>query len=642
MLRSITLLTGGYRFVHLYLKLMLMTSFFTQTVWLVPIYPLVGMLLSVIWFPSVTRRTGPRPAGYVNALTTLLAFLHSVLAFLALWGQPPLYQTMPWVQVAGLDLSIPVEISTLTVGAMILITGLNLMAQIYAIGYLEMDWGWARFFAMLALFEAGMCSLVLCDSLFFGYVILEILTLGTYLLVGMWFNQSLVVTGARDAFLTKRVGDLFLLMGLLALYPLAGTWNFSELAQWAQTAQVDPKLMALVGLALLAGPMGKCAQFPLHLWLDEAMEGPFPSTILRNSVVVATGAWVLVKMEPVLALSPVVMATAIAIGSLTALGGTLISIAQIDVKRSLSYLVSAYMGLTFIAVGTGHGDAALLMVLTHAVAMAALVMSSGSIVLNTITQDLTQLGGLWNKRPITGLSFIAGALGLIALPPLGGFWSLLHLADGVWQDSPIVLGLLLAINTLSAFAVVRVFGLIFMGETKPMTVRSPENLWPVTLPMVFGAAFTLHLPLILQRLNLLPAWAMLNQDVALLLIGSSLLGLGLGGVIYIGQSIPKPLHLPWKGLQNLFAYDFYTPRIYRASVVGSVDILSRLTDWIDRYLVDGLVNFVGLASIFSGETLKYSTTGKGQFYMLTIAFGTALLGLLMSWSFISQLSGVGD
>ena len=615
-----------------------MFQFLVQTAWLVPIYPLVGMLLSAAWFPAITRRTGPRPAGYVNAITTFVSLLHSLLALVTLWGRSPQYQTYHWLKVAGLDLTLVIEISALTVGAMVLINGLNFAAQIYAVGYLEMDWGWARFYAMLALFEAGMCGLVLCNNLFFSYMILEILTLGTYLLVGIWFNQSLVVTGARDAFLTKRVGDLFLLMGVLALYPLAGTWDFNELAIWAQTANVDPKLATLVGLALLAGPMGKCAQFPLHLWLDEAMEGPLPSTILRNSVVVATGAWVLVKMEPVLALSPTVMAVAIAIGAVTALGGTLISIAQIDIKRALSYLVSAYMGLTFIAVGVGQTEAALLIVLTHAIAMACLVMASGSIVLNNITQDLTQLGGLWSRRPITGLSFIAGALGLVALPPLGGFWSLLKLADGTWQHHPVITALLLAINALAAFAVARVFGLLFGGKLNPMTVRSPENLWPITLPMTFGAAFVLHLPIILQRLSLLPDWAMMNKDVALLLTWSSIFGLSLGGVVYLGNWIAKPVSLPWKGLQDLFAYDFYTPKIYRSSIVGSVDFISQLTDWIDRYVVDGLVNLVGIASIFGGETLKYGNSGKTQFYVFTIAFGLALIGILMSWSILSELS----
>ncbi len=614
-----------------------MTQLLAQTAWLIPCYPLVGMLLSIVWFPSITRRTGPRPAGYVNAITTFISLLHGVLALFAVLGQPASHFSVSWLQVAGLDLSVPIEVSALTIGATILINGLNLAGQIYGVGYLEMDWGWARIYSLLALFEAGMCALVLCDSLFFGYIILEILTLGTYLLIGVWFNQSLVVTGARDAFLTKRIGDLFLLMGVLAIYPLAHTWNYDELAQWAATTDVDPNLITLVGLALLAGPMGKCAQFPLHLWLDEAMEGPMPSTILRNSVVVATGAWVLVKLEPIFALSPIVMNAAIAIGAVTAIGGTLIAMAQVDTKRSLSYLVSAYMGVVFIAVGAQQTEAALLIVLTHAIAMATLVASSGSVILNNITQDLTQLGGLWSRRPITGLAFIVGALGLIALPPFGTFWAMLKLTDGLWQDRPVLVGLVLLINALAAFSLTRTFGLIFAGSVKPMTVRSPENLWAITLPMTFLAGFVLHVPMILQSLDLLPDWAQLNKDMALMLTWSSIFGISLGAVLYIGNVVKKPISLPWKPLQDLFAYDFYTPKLYRSSVVGSVDIVSRFTDWIDRYLVDGLVNLVGISSLFSGEALKYGNSGQTQFYVLTIAIGLVFTAFWMSWSFLSHL-----
>ncbi|WP_088894128.1 NAD(P)H-quinone oxidoreductase subunit F [Leptolyngbya ohadii] len=619
-----------------------MTQFLAETAWLIPLYPIFGMLLSIIWFPSITRRTGPRPAGYVNAITTFLAFMHGVLALPVVLHQPPIHLTFPWLEVAGLNLTIPVEISALTVGAMVLITGLNFLAQIYGVGYLEMDWGWARFYSMLALFEAGMCALVLCDSLFFSYIILEILTLGTYLLIGFWFNQSLVVTGARDAFLTKRVGDLFLLMGVLAIFPLAGTWNFNELAVWAQTANVDPTIATLVGLALLAGPMGKCAQFPLHLWLDEAMEGPFPSTILRNSVVVATGAWIMIKLEPVLALSPVVLNAAIAIGAVSAIGGTLIAIGQIDIKRSFSYLVTAYMGVVFIAIGAQQTEAALLIVFTHALGMAAIVASCGSVVLNNITQDLTQLGGLWKKRPVTGLSFIAGATGLVALPPLGGFWAMLKLVDGLWQTSSWLVGLVLVINALAAFSLTRTFGLIFANKEQPMTVRSPENLWAITLPMTILAGFAIHAPVILLSLGLLPSWAEMSKDVALLLTWSSIFGLSIGWVVYISKYVQKPVRLPSKALQDLFAYDFYTPKLYKSSVVGSVDIISRVTDWFDRYFVDGLVNLVGLSSIFGGETLKYGNSGQTQFYVLTIAFGLVLLALLASWSFLSQLTiGIG-
>ncbi|ASC74100.1 NADH dehydrogenase subunit 5 [Halomicronema hongdechloris C2206] len=612
-----------------------MQQILIQSSWLIPLYPLLGAVLTIPWSPAFIRRTGPRPAGYINLVMTLVAFLHSLMACIQAWGEPAQMYYLPWLQVTGFEFTLPLEISAVTLGGAILVTGLNLLAQIYAVGYLEMDWGWARFYAMLAFFEAGMCALLLCNSLFFSYMLLEILTLGTYLLVGFWYNQSLVVTGARDAFLTKRVGDLVLLMGVLALYPLAGTWDFDQLAIWAQTAEVDPTLMTLVAVALVAGPMSKCAQFPLHLWLDEVMEGALPSTILRNTVVVATGAWVLIKLEPVIFLSPTACEITIAIGAITAVGGALISAAQIDIKRILSYLTSAVMGLVFIAVGAHQSEAALLLVLTHALANALLTMSAGSIIINCITQDVTQLGGLWSRRPVTGLSMLVGIVGFVAIPPFGGFWALLKLLDGLWVDHQgLLVAIVLLVNWVMAFSLMRLFGLIFAGSSQQMTIRAPEPIWLMVMPMTIGLGLTLHLPLILQGLGLLPTWMALNKDMALLTIWSSLLGLAIATLIYITRLVDNPTALVERRIQQLLAYDFYTPRLYRATVVWFVDSLSRLTDWLDRYVVDGFVNLVGLASVFGGETLKYGNTGQFQFYALTISLGVIVITLLMSWQYL--------
>ncbi|KAB8315510.1 NAD(P)H-quinone oxidoreductase subunit F [Tolypothrix campylonemoides VB511288] len=610
-----------------------MAHFLLESVWLVPCYALIGGLLALPWSPGIIRRTGPRPAGYINLVMTFFAFVHAAVVLPATWNQPPYEISIPWLSTAGLNLSIDIEISSLSVGAMVVIAGLNLLAQIFAVGYMEMDWGWARFYSLLGLFEAGLCALALCNSLFFSYMILEVLTLGTYLLVGLWFSQPLVVTGARDAFLTKRVGDLFLLMGVLAIFPLAGTWNYTELGEWAASANVNPTLITLVCLALIAGPMGKCAQFPLHLWLDEAMEGPVPSTILRNSVVVATGAWVLIKLQPVFNLSPFVSSAMVAIGAVTAVGGSLIAIAQIDIKRCLSYSVSAYMGLVFIAVGTQQDEAALLLVLTHALAAALLVMSTGAIIWNSITQDVTLLGGLWSRRPVSGLAYIVGTLALIGFPPLGGFWALLKLASGVWTTQPWLVGVVIAVNALTAFSLTREFSLIFGGKPKQMSDRSPEVSWQMALPMIILLGFTLHLPLVLQSLSLLPSWATLNKDVALLLIWSSVFGCSISSIIYLGNVIPKPIRFPLKPLQDLLAYDFYTPKLYRMSIVLGVDLISKLADMIDRLIFDGIVNLVGLISILSGEGLKYSTSGQTQFYALTVLLGVGVLGMLVSWQY---------
>ena len=600
-----------------------------DTIWLIPCYSLIGAMISIIWFPAITRKTGPRPAGYVNILMTFLSLVHAIAALTVAWGQPAYSLSFPWLAVGGLNFTIDLQISALNIGAIALITTLNLLAQIYAVGYMEMDWGWGRFFALLALFEAGMTSLVICNSLFFSYVILEILTLGTYLLVGIWYNQSLVVSGARDAFLTKRVGDLFLLVGVVGIFPLTGTWNFTELAEWAQSTDVNPTTITLVTLALMVGPMGKCAQFPLHLWLDEAMEGPLPSTILRNSVVVATGAWVLIKLQPLIALSPITQQAVIAIGAATALGTVLISIAQIDVKRSLSYLTSAFMGLIFIAVGVGEIHSAYTLIFAHALAIALLLTSVGSIISNTITQDLTLIGGLWSRRPISGLCFLIGMLGLIAFPPFGGFWAMLDLISHLWDKNVALAELLLLINGLIAFSLMRVFGLIWGGKPKQMTERSVEPLWLIVLPTTILAGLVLHTPQLLTTWGVISDWSVLTKPDALLLIGSSTVGLATSAYLHLNENVAKPIQLPWQGLQNFFAYDFYTPKLYKVTIVGLVDVISKSMYWFDRFFVDGVGNLFGLATLFSGQNLRYSTFGQLQLYTLTILVGIGILLLLL-------------
>ena len=613
-----------------------MAEVYLQTGWLIPLYPLLGILLTVPWMSL--RRTGPRPAGYINLVTTFVALTHAVLCLQAVWGQPPLRWSVTWMQVADLSIGLPFELSTLNLAAVVFVTTLNFLVQIYAVGYMEMDWSWARLYALLALFEAGMTALLLCDSLFFSYMMLEILTLGTYLIVGFWFNQPRVVTGARDAFLTKRVGDLILLMGVIALYPLAGTWSYTELAQWASQTTVGGTTATLFGLALLAGPISKCSKFPLHLWLDSAMEGPLPTTILRNSVVIPVGAWVLIKLTPVFALSPVVDGVAVTIGTITAIGGALISIAQVDSKRVLSYLTSAYMGLVFIAVGTSQVGVAYFLLMAIAIAIATLIASTGSIVLNCVTQDITQLGGLWSRRPVTALSFMCGALGLLALPPFGGFWAMRFLETGLWYDGQLVpFVIVLIINGLCAFSLVRMFCLIFLGQPQTMSTRAPEPIWLIVIPMVAMAALTIHLPIMLQSLKLLPILQTAIGETGLLLLWSSGLGVGLGFAFYgvkrekrLTDSIPQ-------GLVNLLAYDFYTPSLYQNVVIWPVAFTGKIFDWLERYVIDGFVNLVGAISLFSGETLKYSTGGRSQAYVLTIAICVVLLSLFMSWNYMPTL-----
>lgn len=610
-----------------------MAQFLLQMSWWVPCYGLIGAVLTLPWSTGIIRRTGPRPAAYFNLLMTGLAFLHGTVVFRSTWNQEPQQLFFHWLKVADLDLTFVLDISPVSVGAMELVTVLSLLAQVFALGYMEKDWALARFFALMGFFEGTMSGLAISNSLLLTYALLEMLTLSTYLLVGFWYAQPLVVTAARDAFLTKRVGDILLLMGVVALATMSGSLNFPDIYKWAETADLSPTTATLLGLALIAGPTGKCAQFPLHLWLDEAMEGPNPASILRNSVVVACGAYILIKLQPILNLSPLVLTTLVVIGSVTAIGASMVAIAQIDIKRALSHSTSAYLGLVFIAVGMEWTGFALLLLFAHAIAKALLFMSVGSIISTTTNQDLTEMGGLWSRMPATTTAFVVGSAGLVGLLPLGGFWALQLGVDDFGIEQPVLAGVLLLVNALTALNLTRVFRLVFLGQPQPKTKRAPEVAWPMAVPMVSLTIITLLVPLMMQRLSLLPTWEYINKTSVVLLVSSGLVGCGTGATIYLHKAWSRSLNLPWRFVQDLLGYDFYIDRIYRLSIVFAVNLVSRFSAWFDRYVVDGVVNLVGLASIFSGESLKYSITGQTQSYALTIMLSVGCLGMLMSWPF---------
>jgi len=612
-----------------------------ETAWLLPCYGLLGAGLTLPWSLRIVRRTGPRPAAYLNILMTVLALVHSCWLLTSIWGQPSQQFEFIWFQAFDLNLACSFDISTISVGASVMIAVMSLISQVYGLGSLETDWAIARFCALIGFFEAAITGIAFSDSLFFSYALLEMLTLSTYLLVGFWYAQPLVVTAARDAFWTKRVGDLFLLMAVVTLSNHTDSLNFSDLKTWADAPQTiayfaeHQQFGTLLGLALIAGPLGKCAQFPLHLWLDEAMEGPNPASILRNSVVVGAGAYVLIKFQPILALFPLAAEVSVVIGAITAIGTSLVAIAQIDMKRALSHSTSAYLGLVFIAVGMQQPDLALGLLFSHGISKALLFLSSGAVMISTMTQDLTEMGGIKTRMPASLVGFIVGSLGLVAFIPFGGFWTLLRWEETFWNSDPWLIAIALLVNSITAFGLMRMFALVFLGPTQPKTRRAPEVAWPVALPLVSLTIITLLVPI------LLPSWKFVDIDLdtvdiwgTVALSASGLLGFGLGAYIYIkpyetGSSVPmlpKATRQVWKAVQDLLAYDLYVQAIYKYTVVLIVGGGSKFLAWIDRYLVDGSVNFVGFASIFSGESLKYTVTGRLQQYVLTIMIGLILIG----------------
>ncbi|MDM7953381.1 MAG: NAD(P)H-quinone oxidoreductase subunit F [Cyanobium sp. CZS 25K] len=602
-----------------------------QLSWLIPLYGFSGIVLSLPWATGWVKRNGPRPAAYLNLLVTLLAVLHGSLVLRDVLALGPQHLDIGWFSAADLDLRIGFDLSLTNLAALELVTFMSLVGQVFALGYLDKEWSLARFYALVGFFEGAMAGVVLSSNLFMSYFLLEMLTLSTYLLVGFWYAQPLVVTAARDAFLTKRVGDVLLLMSVVALSAWAGSLEFTDLYAWSASGTLPALGATLLGLGLIAGPMGKCAQFPMHLWLDEAMEGPNPASILRNSVVVTCGAVVLLKVMPLLTISPVAIDVLLLVGTISAVGGALVSIAQVDLKRACSYSTTSYLGLVFVAIALQQPFIALLLLFSHAVAKAVLFMSVGSVIATTNCQDLTELGGLGSRMPATTTGFLVGAAGLTGLLPLGCFWSFGLMIEGLSSRAPFFAAVVLITNALTALNLTRVYRQVFMGSPHPKTRRTPEVNWLMALPMVSVSVLVLVTPLVMARIDRVPGIGAFSSGTALVLVGSGLAGLVAGSLIPLAAFWSRSLLQPLRLVQDLLAFDFYTDRIYRATIVAFVAAMARLTNGFDQLVVNGLVNRIATVSMGSAESLKLGVSGRLQTYVFTVVAAIVLLVGSLSW-----------
>lgn len=589
------------------------------------------MIVSLPWAFGWFRRDAHKPPAYLNILLTLLAVVHGSLVLRDIMLTGPALIQVPWLSVADLNLEISFSLSLTNVSALELITGLSLLSQIYSLGYMDKEWALARFFALLGFFEGAMSGVVLSDSLFQSYFLLEMLTLSTYLLVGFWYAQPLVVTAARDAFLTKRVGDVLLLMSVVAVTAWSGVTSFDDLYSWSAQQTLLPLSATLLGLGLIAGPTGKCAQFPMHLWLDEAMEGPNPASILRNSVVVTCGAIVLLKVMPLLQNAPVTLIVLQVIGVISALGGSLVSIAQVDIKRTLSYSTTAYLGLVFIAISLQVPVLALLLLYAHAVSKALLSMSVGGVIASTNCQDITELGGLASRMPATTGSFLIGGAGLVGLLPLGGFLCLAQAIELVGSRQAIFVPVFLVTNSLTALNLTRVFRQVFLGQSLAKTRRAAEVNWLMALPMVALSVIVLLTPLLLIRLESLDGLLAFPRWAAAVVVISGMVGLLIGSSIPLNKAWSRSLNPALRWCQDLFENDFYTERFYRLTIVNVVASFARLAGWFDRNVVDGVLHGLARFSLQSAEGLKLSISGQTQTYVLTVIAAIVVLLSSLSW-----------
>lgn len=477
-----------------------MLEFFAQTAYVIPALPVVAFAVVICFGDRAPGRGAGLP---IAAMTVSTMWAFGVLGY-CLTGGEPLSYGFEWANVGrSFFFTITVDAAAATMLAMVSIVALLVM--IYSTGYMHDDPLYARFFAFLALFSSSMLGLVLSSNLILLFMCWELVGLMSYLLIGFWFHKPEAARACKKAFLTTRLGDVGFNIAIIALFVATRSLDLREIFTKVTAGEVAPPMLFLISLGLFAGAVGKSAQFPLHVWLPDAMEGPTPvSALIHAATMVAAGVWLIYRMQPVIqataGMGPYDAMKWIAIiGGFTALFAATIAIAQDDIKRVLAYSTISQLGYMMLGLGVGAFFAGFFHLLTHAFFKALLFLGSGSVIIGCHhEQDMKKMGGLAKVMPITFVTFTIGTLALMGVGVPGwygfsGFHSKEMILAHAWLESPVLAWMGLAGAFLTPFYMTRLICLTFLGKTRDPHVAEHAHETPanMTVPLVILAVFAL-------------------------------------------------------------------------------------------------------------------------------------------------------
>ena len=452
-----------------------------QYAWLIPVLPLAAATLLGVGLISFNQATNALRQGAAAFVVSVMG-LAMVLSFALLWGQwhghEPYLQTIEWAAAGDFQLSMGYIIDNLTALMLVIVTTVAFLVMIYTDGYMAHDPGYVRFYAYLGLFSSSMLGLVVSSNLIQVYVFWELVGMCSYLLIGFWYDRKAAADACQKAFVTNRVGDFGLLLGILGLYWATQSFDFGtigdRLTQLVETGAIGGWLAALFAILVFLGPVAKSAQFPLHVWLPDAMEGPTPiSALIHAATMVAAGVFLIARMFPVFEDIPTAMNVIAWTGACTAFLGASIAITQMDIKKGLAYSTMSQLGYMVMAMGVGGYSAGLFHLMTHAYFKAMLFLGSGSVIHGmesvvghnpAYAQDMRLMGGLRKYMPITAGTFFIGVLAISGIPPFAGFWSKDEILGLTFAANPAlwVVGWLTA--GITAFYMFRMYFLTFEGD----------------------------------------------------------------------------------------------------------------------------------------------------------------------------------
>ncbi|MBC8122943.1 MAG: NAD(P)H-quinone oxidoreductase subunit 5 [Gemmatimonadaceae bacterium] len=440
--------------------------------WLIPVLPLMAATVIGLGFMTAREWTEQQrtPAVALSIGAISLAFVHSlIILFQAIGGHEPYTYNFEWVGAAGVVVPMGFMVDNLGALMLTIVTGVALLVMVYSQGYMEHDSGYVRFFTYLSLFSSSMLGLVLSPNLVQIYVFWELVGMCSYLLIGFWFYKKSAADACQKAFIVNRVGDFGLLIGIMGMYSIAQTFDFAGLAsgvgQALESGAVPLALVILYSLLVFMGPMAKSAQFPLHVWLPDAMEGPTPiSALIHAATMVAAGVFLIARVIPVFEEVTAVMTVIAWIGAITAFIGATIALTQNDIKKGLAYSTISQLGYMVMAMGVGAYAAGIFHLMTHACFKAMLFLGSGSVIHgNNDNQDMRLMGGLRKYMPITSATFLIGCLAISGIPPFSGFWSKDEILGATFDASPILWVIGFVTAGMTAFYMFRMYFMTFEG-----------------------------------------------------------------------------------------------------------------------------------------------------------------------------------
>jgi len=530
-----------------------------------------------------------------------------------------------WIDVAGaLKVPIALTLDALSRTMVLLVSGVGALIHIYSLGYMRDDQGKSRYFAALSLFMFAMLGIVLASNFVMLFIFWELVGFTSYVLIGHWFYRDAAADAANKAFITTRIGDFGFMIGILMIWTSTGSIIFAEIAPRMSGLTSYPTFLMIVALLIFCGAVGKSAQFPLHVWLPDAMEGPTPiSALIHAATMVAAGVYMLVRVAFIIQASQTALLLVAWIGTLTAVMAALIATQQDDIKRILAYSTLSQLGYMIMAVGLASSEAAMFHLFTHAFFKALLFLAAGSvIVMLHHEQNIWKMGGLSKKLPITFVTFGVGALALIGCPPFSGFFSKDAILALAYEHNMPIFAVALFTAFLTAFYVIRMLVIAFFGNPRSDIARESRESPPVMImPLILLALLATlgGFGFFARNFLALPVENHIASFVPALAVIALIAGSGLAVAIYRQQET-DPVDV------KLLRHKFYFDEFYSWLIHWTQELLARVAAFVDRWIIDaGAVGGSSRGTWGVGALLRLLQVGNLQGYAFLFGLGVVAL-----------------